>query len=311
VKAAPRDGPTRADIPQGPQPARRRERPRGAIRRPQRAAAAVSAGALTLLGALFTVPFLWMISLSFDDAAAVSIPYPPSLVPRKLTVVNWQQALEKMNLARVMANSFEVEAGVLAVTLVTSLMAGYAVSKIRFRGHRVVLLILLMTLMIPLEVRLIPLFLLFRSIGMVNNYWSFFLTAAGNGYLIFLVKSYMDTLPDSLREAARVDGAGEWYVFSRIFVPLSGNIIASLIILEFLATWNNLLWPLVILATPSRYTVQVQLLNFRSIASNMGATPYPALTMAGNIVSIVPVLVVFLFLQRYIIQSVALSGLKQ
>ncbi len=291
-----------------PDPSRPR-RPK--TRRSQRRAAAVSAAVLTLLGALFTVPFLWMISLSFDDAAAVSIPYPPSLVPRRFTVVNWEQALQKMNLARVMANSFEVEVGVLAVTLVTSLMAGYAVSKIRFRGHRIVLLILLMTLMIPLEVRLIPLFLLFRSIGMVNNYWSFFLTAAGNGYLVFLVKSYMDTLPDSLREAARVDGAGEWYVFSRIFVPLSGNIIASLIILEFLATWNNLLWPLVILATPSKYTVQVQLLNFRSIASNIGASPYPALTMAGNIVSIVPVLVVFLFLQRYIIQSVALSGLKQ
>jgi multiple sugar transport system permease protein len=284
---------------------------RPVLRSGERRAAALSAAVLTLLGGLFTIPFVWMVSLSFDDAAAVSIPYPPSLVPRSFTVGNWALALKKMNLARVMANSFEVEAGVLAVTLVTSLMAGYAVSKIRFRGHRLVMLVLLTTLMIPLEVRLIPLFLLFRSMGMVNNYWSFFLTAAGNGYLIFLVKSYMDTLPDSLREAARVDGAGEWYVFTRIFVPLSGNIIASVIILEFLATWNNLLWPLVVLATPAKYTVQVQLLNFRSIASNIGASPYPALTMAGNIVSIVPVLIVFLFLQRYIIQSVALSGLKQ
>jgi multiple sugar transport system permease protein len=221
------------------------------------------------------------------------------------------QALDKLNLDRVLWNSFQVELVVLGVTLVTSLMAGYAVSKIRFRGHRLVLLILLTTLMIPLEVRLIPLFLMFRNFGMVNNYWSFYLTAAGNGYLIFLVKSYMDTLPDSLREAARVDGAGEWFVFSRIFVPLSGNIIASVIILEFLATWNNLLWPLVVLATPAKYTIQVQLLNFRSMASGMGASPYPGLTMAGNIVSIVPVLVVFLFLQRYIIQSVALTGLKQ
>lgn len=271
----------------------------------------VVAALLTVLGVLFTIPFLWMVSLSFDDAAAVSIPYPPSLIPRRFTIINWAQALQKLNLARVLWNSFQVELGVLAVTLATSLMAGYAVSKIRFRGHQLVMIILLTTLMIPLEVRLIPLFLLFRSMGMVNNYWSFFLTAAGNGYLIFLVKSYMDTLPDSLREAARVDGAGEWFIFSRIFVPLAGNIVASVIILEFLATWNNLLWPLVILASPAKYTVQVQLLNFRSIASNIGASPYPALTMAGNIVSIVPVLVVFLFLQRYIIQSVALSGLKQ
>ena len=268
---------------------------------------------LTIMGIIMVMPFVWMIGLSFDLSAAVSIPFPPRLIPAKPTLISYSGAIEQMNLLRVYLNTILVIAGVLVVLLSAGLMAGYGLSKLRFKGHRIVLIILLSTLMLPLEVRILPLFMIFKTFHMIDTYWPFWLPAAGNAYLIFLMKQYMDSVPDSLREAGIIDGAGEWWVFLRIFVPLSGNVVVTVIILQFRSTWDSLLWPLIVLSKPSLFTIQIMLDTLKSQFASMSPStqPYPSMTMAGNVLSILPVLVIFLLLQRYIVQSVAMSGLKQ
>jgi multiple sugar transport system permease protein len=153
----------------------------------------------------------------------------------------------------------------------------------------------------------------FNRLGLVNSYWAFYLPAISYAFGTFFAKQYMDTLPDTLREAAIIDGAGEFRAFFKIFLPLCGTLVATLTILQFLANWNNLLWPLVVLNDQNKYTIQIGLAMFKSSVGEVGVSgnPFPAITMAGTVISLIPVLLVYLFLQRYIIQSIALSGIKQ
>lgn len=191
-------------------------------------------------------------------------------------------------------------------------MSGYALSKIRFRGATLVLLLALATMMVPFEAILIPLFLLFRKWNMINTYWPFWLPAVCYPFGTFLSKQFMDTLPGSLREAAMIDGAGEYQIFVRIYLPLCQTLAATLAVLQFLASWNNLLWPLIVLNDSTKYTIQIVLSMFKSILGDWGnIIPWPAVLMAGTVMSVVPVLVVFLLLQRYIVRTIAFSGLKQ
>lgn len=264
-------------------------------------------------GILMVIPFLWMLTISFDLDAVATVPFPPSLIPREFTLQNYLGAIKTLHLGRLYINTFMVTVGVIVVSLVSAFMSGYAISKLKFRGWKIVLLICLATMMVPLESTLIPLFLLFQKMGLTNSYMAFYLPAASYAFGTFLVKQYMDTLPDSLREAAIIDGAGEYRIFWSIYLPLSGTLIATLVILQFLANWNNLLWPLIVLNDPTKYTMQIGLAMFKSSVGEVGVSgnPFPAVTMAGTVLSVVPVLIVYLFLQRYIVQSVALSGIKQ
>lgn len=267
---------------------------------------------LVVMTIIFVAPFLWVISLSFDADASVAIPYPPRLIPEELTLQNYSAAIQSMNLLRVYTNTFLVLLGVNLVGITSSFLAGYAISKIDFKGKRIVFLLFLSTLMLPMEVRVFPLYMILKSMGLINTFWCFWLPAAGNGYMIFLAKSSMDSIPDSLREAGLIDGAGDFWIFRKIFLPLSKNGVVTVIILLSMGAWNDLLYPMVVLTRQNRYTIQVMLSTFKSsISGASSGAAFPGMTMAGTVLSIIPMLIMYLFLQKYIIQSVAMSGIKQ
>lgn len=255
---------------------------------------------LSVLGFVFILPFIWMIVISFDGAAAINIPFPPTLYPKEFTFNNYSQAIDRLDVWRLYGNTLMVVAGVVIVSVFSSVLTGYALEKIRFKGSKFVLMLCLATMMIPFEATLIPLFLLFKNLGMVNSYWAFYLPAFSYPFGVFLTKQFMQSIPDGLREAAIIDGAGELRIFFQVYVPLSGTIISTLVILQFLNQWNNLLWPLVILNNSKKFTMQIGLALFKNILSvgdGGTAANYPGITMAGTVLSILPVLLIYLYFQ--------------
>lgn len=253
------------------------------------------------------IPFLWMVLTSFDWAARLNIPFPPRFWPKDFSIRTYELASQNIPMLRYMINSFIVSIGVIIVSLMSALLSGYAISKLKFKGHLLVLLLALSTMMIPFEMTMIPQYLLFAKINLLDTYWAFFLPALNYAFGTFLAKSFIDQLPGSLREAAIIDGAGEFRVFFSIFLPLCIPIVATMAILQFLAVWNDLLWPLLALKTPDKYTIQLGLAMFR----HNKTTPLPSIIMAATTVSLIPVVTLYLFLQRYIVESIALSGIKQ
>lgn len=263
---------------------------------------------LMLGSTVMIVPFLWMVITSFDWAARLTITFPPKIWPEDPSLKTYKSAFSTIPMLRYIWNSTLISAGVIAVSSFSALLSGYALSKLQFKGAGLVLLLALSTMMIPFEMTMIPQYLLFSKLGLTDNYWAFYLPAINYAFGTFLAKAFMDQLPTALREAAVIDGAREWTVFWRIFFPLCTPILATVVILLFLSVWNDMLWPLLVLTTPSKYTIQIGLAMF---TYNNGINQQPAIIMAATTVSLLPVLVVYLFLQRYIIESIALSGIKQ
>ncbi|MEC2325801.1 carbohydrate ABC transporter permease [Lederbergia lenta] len=262
---------------------------------------------LILGSVIMIVPFVWMVLTSFDWAARLNIPFPPRFWPKEMTTKTYEAAFTNIPMLRYMFNSLIISIGVIAVSLMSALLSGYAISKLKFKGSMIVLVLALSTMMIPFEMTMIPQYLLFSKIHLLDTYWAFFLPALNYAFGTFLAKSFIDQIPSSLREAAIIDGAGEFKVFFKIYFPLCVPIIATMVILQFLAVWNDLLWPLLALKTPDKYTIQLGLAMF----TYNKTTPLPSIIMAATTVSLIPVITLYLFLQRYIVESIALSGIKQ
>jgi len=257
------------------------------------------------------IPFWWMISTALDETAMFELVIPPVFWPQEFTTRAFYMAFNNVPMMRYMLNTLIVAGGNMLVSILSAVMAGYALSKIRFKGSTVVLIIALSTMMIPLPVMMVPRFFLFHRFGLVDSYLAFWLPAAAYAFGTFFVKQYMDSIPDSLRESARIDGAGELRIALQIYMPLCGALIATLVVLIFLGTWNDFMWPMIILTSPSRYTLQLGIAMFAMSDGGMQATTLPAIRLAVTAVSIIPVLVMYLGLQRYIVESIALSGVKQ
>lgn len=261
---------------------------------------------LAIFGCLLMAPFIWMVSVGFDRTANISMPFPPRLIPETLSAFNYQIVFENGRLIQSYINSGFVTVSSVLLSVSASVLAGYAFSKGQFKGKKVLFIIVLCTLMIPMEPRLIPLYKLFNSVNLLNTFWPLILPPLINGMLIFLCKQFFDQLPNTLREAAQMDGAGEFKVFFRVYFPLAGPIVATMVILAFIWSWNDFMWPLVVLNNQDLHTVPLYLASF----SLKNGTSLGGLTMALATVSIIPIVVLYLFLQRYIIQSIALSGVK-
>jgi multiple sugar transport system permease protein len=261
---------------------------------------------LTITVIVMLIPFVWMISVSLERYANIQPPFPPRLIPEKLSLFNYKIVVENGTLLKAYLSSFIVAVSTLMLGTLSALMAGYAFSKGIFPGKKFLFLAVLATMMLPFEARVIPMFLMFNKFGMINSYWPLILPHILYGFGVILSKQYFDNLPESLREAARIDGAGEIRIFIMIFVPLSGPMIATQIILMFMYSWNDFLWPLIVLTSQELQTVPIYLSKF----SLEDGTNLAGLSMALSSASILPVIIVFLFFQKYIIQSVALSGIK-
>jgi multiple sugar transport system permease protein len=258
------------------------------------------------IGLVFLVgPFLWMVASSVKSSAELHH-VPPTWIPQTFTLDNYTTIFTKLNFPQYFLNSVIVATVVVGSNLLFCSMIGYALAKLRFRGKSAVFLIVLATIMVPQTVYLVPLFVLMSNLGLVNSYPGLILPFAAQAFGVFLMRQFIQGIPDELLEAARMDGAGEFTIFRRVVLPLLGAPLATLGILIFLGSWNNFLWPLIIATSDQMYTLPVAVATF-SIGQN--AVDY-GLLMAGSVVLIAPVLFVFLLLQRFVQQGIATTGLK-
>lgn len=261
---------------------------------------------LLALGIIMLYPFLWMISVSLERTANVSIPFPPRLIPEELSWFNYKLVFENGALLSAYGNSLVIALFSVLLSVSSALLGGYAFSRGSFKGKRLLFFAVLATMMIPFEARLIPMFTMFNELGMINTKYPLILPSVINAMGIVLAKQYFDNLPEGLRESAKIDGAGEFKIFFHIFAPLTGPITATLGILAFQDSWNSFLWPLVVINDQHLKTVPLFLSSF----STENGGRLAGVTMATAGMSILPILLVFLFFQKYIIRSIALSGLK-
>ncbi|HWL77868.1 MAG TPA: carbohydrate ABC transporter permease [Microbacterium sp.] len=260
---------------------------------------------LTLGLIAMLTPFAWMILGSFKTDAEIRR-HPTEFLPREPTLDNFTTLFGRLDFTTFFINSIVVAVFVTVGNIVFCSMVGYALAKLQFRGKKLLFALVLGTLMVPGVVTFVPLFVLTANLGLVNSYPGLILPFLITPLGVFLMRQFMLGLPDELIEAARIDGASEWRIFLRVIMPLCGPAIATLTILTFLASWNNFLWPLVVATTEDMYTLPVALALY-SVGQN--AARY-GLMMAGALVVVVPVLIVFVVLQRHFVQGIALTGIK-
>lgn len=251
------------------------------------------------------LPFVWMVLSSVKPEAEVRS-IPPTWLPETFTLENYRELFDRLRFPTYFLNSAIVAVVVTAGNLVFGSMLGYALAKLDFRGKRVVFALVLGTLMVPGMVTFVPLFVLVSNMGLTNTFPGLILPYLVGPLGVFLMRQYFLGLPDELIQAARVDGAGELRIFWSVMLPLTGPALATLGILTFLSSWNNFLWPLVVAQTEDMYTLPVALALY-SVGQN--ATQY-GLLLAGAVVVVVPVIVLFLAVQRYFVQGIAMTGIK-
>ena len=260
---------------------------------------ALLAGSLVML-----FPFLWMLgtSLKVDRELFVT---PPQLLPAPFAPENYRIVLDTFPIGRFLLNSVVVAVASTALQLTTSAMAAYAFARLQFRGRDTLFLVYLATLMIPFQVTIVPLFVEMRVLGLVNTYPGLILPTVASAFGTFLLRQAFLSLPHELEEAAFIDGASHWTVFSRIVIPLSRPALATFGIFAFMASWNSFLWPLVVVSSQDLMTLPLGLANLHG-----RYTTAWNLVMAGATISVIPILAVYIAAQKQVIRSVALSGIK-
>lgn len=256
------------------------------------------------IGFLIIIPFFWMISTAIKTQTAI-FTYPIEWIPSKVTFENFVTLFQRFPFVRVILNSVIISVFYTFISLVSCSMAAFAFAKIKFKGSGVLLKIFLITLMIPFQSTLIPLFMIFNSIGLSNSYTSVVLPSFFRVFGIFMLVQNMKTIPDDYIEAARIDGASYFKVFYKVLMPLSAPIIAAYSIITFMDSWNDYLWPLVMLTKTEMMTLPVALgmLNGQ-YERNFGVL------MAGSLVSIIPIIIVYILAQRQFKSGISLGGIK-
>jgi multiple sugar transport system permease protein len=250
-------------------------------------------------------PFAWMFLGSFKTQGEL-LRVPPTWLPEAPTSRNYDDLFSKANFPQYFLNSAIVAIAVTAGNLIFCSMVGYSLAKLRFRGRNALFVLVLATLMIPGVVTFVPLFVLVTNAGLANSYPGLILPFLVSPFGVFLMRQFFSGLPDDLMDAGRVDGTSELGIFARIMLPLTRPALATLGILTFLGSWNNFLWPLVIAQTEEKYTLPVALALY---STGQNAQNY-GLLMAGAVVVVVPVLVIFLVFQRHVTRGIAITGLK-
>jgi multiple sugar transport system permease protein len=256
------------------------------------------------LGAIVTsFPFVWMVTSSLKPLSE-SRAIPPTILPEAFTFDAWVRLFTELDFARYLVNTLIVVA-ISFLGMILIVMAGYGFAKFRFRGRNVMFLLVLATMMIPIQVTMIPTYLILNSVHLTNTLVGVALPTLVSGFTLFLARQFMTTIPDEILEAARLDGAGEGRILRSIVFPMSRPILAVIGVLTFITAWNSFLWPLIIATDSDNYTLSVGLSLL-----NQQLTVSPPLQMAGASLMVIPILIVFVLLQRHIVQGFAMSGLK-
>lgn len=256
---------------------------------------------LALVSLITVLPFFFMVLLALTPSGTPGL---PDQLPDRLTLDNITTMFQASGFVRWTLNTLIYSVVSVLIILLTAAMAGYALSRKRFPGREAVLWSFVATLMVPFQALLIPYFVLISNMGGVDTYWGLIVPTLANAQAVFLMRQFIRDLPDELFDAAKVDGAPEWRVFLQIVLPLTKPILATLGIFVFLWHWNDFLWPLVIAQSDDMRTLTVGLATLR--AADVSTQEL----MASAFISVVPCVVVFLVLQRYLVNSITMTGMK-
>jgi multiple sugar transport system permease protein len=272
-------------------------------RRPFGASVAVN-GALAMLAALTLFPLVWMVSASFMAPGEAST-FPPPLVPAAATLTNYRVLFAEHGLLRPALNSLFISLFATLLSITFNLTAGYAFAKLRFPGRDRIFRLLLGALVVPAQIGMMPLFLMLKKLGLINTMPGVLVPWLASVFGIYLVRQYAQSVPDELLEAARVEGAGELRIFAQVVLPLLKPIVVTTAVLAFLGSWNDFMWPLIALTDREQQTLPVALATLsREHVQDV------ELMMAGAVVTVLPVLALFLALQRYYLQGLVEGSVK-
>ena len=261
-------------------------------------------GALLALALVSLAPMAWMLSVSFMPSGQAS-QFPPPLLPAQITFDNYRELFARTGMAGNFVNSLGMSLAITLGSLLLNTLAGYAFAKLRFAGRDRIFQLLLAALVVPAQVAMLPLFLLMKQLGLVNTWGGVVVPALASVFGIFLVRQYARSIPDELLEAARIDGASEARIFFQIVLPMLKPVLVTLAIFTFMGAWNDFMWPLIVLADQDLYTLPVALaaLSREHVQDN-------ELMMAGSVVTTLPVLVLFLALQRHYLDGLLAGSVK-
>jgi multiple sugar transport system permease protein len=261
--------------------------------------------AIYLLAIMTLAPFIWMILTSLKDMNEIYI-YPPKLFPSKLHFENYQNSFEAAPFGRYYLNSLVVALSVTIGQLITCSMAAFAFARLKFKGRDILFYIFLGTMMVPYNVTMIPSFMVLYWLGWIDSFKALIVPGLTSAFGTFLLRQFFMTIPKELEEAAYIDGSSRFGVLRRIIIPLAKPALATLAIFTFMGTFNDFLWALVVVNSDEMRTVQLGLSIFR----DRYLTQWDLL-MAGSVTAVLPILIVFFFAQKYFIQGITLSGLKE
>lgn len=260
---------------------------------------------LLILTFIFLMPILWVIGSSFKSTGEL-FSWPPSFIGKNPTFSNYQKALEEGHFGIYFFNTVFTSLVATFLTIVVNVMSGYAFAKYRFKGDKILFGVVLATLMIPLEVIMIPIFKVIVATNLYNSLWGLIIPAVASPTAVFLVRQYYVGIPDAYMEAARIDGASEGSILMRIMLPLARPVISVLCIFSFMWRWNDYLWPKLVINSKERYTIQLALANY----SGEYSVDWNSL-LAMSVISMIPVIIVFVSLQSYIIGGMTAGGVKE
>jgi multiple sugar transport system permease protein len=234
------------------------------------------------------------------------VTFPPRLFPSVFTGEAYINIWNRIPFGRFFLNTLIFAGGVTLVSLFLDSLTAYALSRLKFPGRDFIFLFILVALMLPFQVTFIPVYVTVYSFGLLNTFGGLIIPRATNAFGIFMLRQFFSTLPRELDDAARIDGAGEFYIYSRLILPLSGPALATLGIFHFMYNWNDFLWPLLITKTTEMRTLPAGLALFMG----QHVVEY-AVLMAGATLALAPLFIAFLFAQKYFVQGIALTGLKE
>lgn len=261
---------------------------------------------ITMGAFVMLLPFVWMLSTSLKPSSAV-LALPPQVIPEELTLEAYRDVALRFPIVRVFLNSVLVALSTTVGQLVICSMSGYGFARFHFKGRNALFFVYLATLMVPFAVTVTPLFIIVKSLGWTNSYLGLVVPTMFSAFGTFLMRQFFLSVPRELEEAATIDGASTLMTFLRIIVPISGPAFATLGILSFMASWNNFLWPLLIVSDQEYMTLPLALATLQGLYP--GQTDWN-LIMAGTVITVLPMVLIFLFAQRWVVEGVAASGLK-
>ena len=264
-------------------------------------------GTLTVVGISMVLPFLWMVSTSLKGRAAVYV-FPPTWIPDPLVWTSYLKVWTVVPFARFYLNSFFVSICVTLGQVLTSAFAAYAFARLKFPGRDNPFFGYLATMMVPMSVAVVPLYIMMVYFRWIDTYQALILPAMFTAYGTFMLRQFFMTLPRDLEDVARIDGCSLYGIFWKVILPLSKPILATLFTFTFMASWNNFMWPLLITDSIEMKTLPIGLAYFQEVY--MYTQPDWTLLMAGSILVTLPVIIVFVFNQRFFVEGIKLSGIK-